>query len=72
MAAAVCADKSLPIEGLILATPWDNIANVGLSLFPYLPIRLLMIDKYDSITNLQHFGHPICVIRGLLHGDTVL
>ena len=23
-----------------------------------------MIDRYDSIANLQHFHHPICVIRG--------
>jgi pimeloyl-ACP methyl ester carboxylesterase len=64
VAAAVCADASLPIHGLTLVTPWDNIANVGLSIYPYLPIRLLMIDKYDSIGNLEHFRHPICLIRG--------
>ena len=64
VAASVCADSKLPIEGLVLSTPWDNIANVGLSLYPFLPVRLLMIDKYDSIANLQHFHHPICVIRG--------
>jgi pimeloyl-ACP methyl ester carboxylesterase len=57
VAAAVCADTSLPIQGLTLASPWDNIA-------PYLPIRLLMTDKYDSIANLTNFQHPICVIRG--------
>ena len=64
VAAAVCADATLPIEGLTLVTPWDNIANVGLYFYPYLPVRLLMIDKYDSIANLQDFHHPICVIRG--------
>jgi pimeloyl-ACP methyl ester carboxylesterase len=64
VAAAVCADKTLPIQGLTLVAPWDNIANVGLSIYPYLPIRLLMFDKYDSIANLQEFKHPICVIRG--------
>jgi len=63
VAAAVCADASLPVYGLTLLTPWDNIANVGLSLYPYIPIRLLMRDKYDSIANLEHFQHPICVIR---------
>jgi alpha-beta hydrolase superfamily lysophospholipase len=64
VAAAVCADPSLPIHGLALLTPWDNIANVGLYLYPYLPIRPLMKDRYDSIANLEHFRHPICVIRG--------
>jgi pimeloyl-ACP methyl ester carboxylesterase len=23
-----------------------------------------MIDKYDSIANLEHFHHPVCVIYG--------
>ena len=22
-----------------------------------------MIDKYDSIANLEHFSHPVCVVR---------
>ena len=63
VAAAVCADPTLPVHGLVLLTPWDNIANVGLSIYPYIPVRLLMIDKYDSIANLQKFPHPICVVR---------
>jgi len=62
--AAVCADKTLPIQGLALVTPWDTIANVAQSYYPWLPVRLVLIDKYDSIANLEHFGHPICVIRG--------
>ncbi len=64
VAAAVCADPTLPVHGLVLVTPWDTIANVGLSIYPYIPVRQLMVDKYDSTGNLAHFGHPICVIRG--------
>lgn len=63
VAASVCHDPTLPVHGLVLLTPWDNLANVGLSLYPFIPVRLLMIDKYDSIANLQHFAHPICVVR---------
>ncbi len=63
VAGAVCADATLPVRGLALLTPWDSIANVGLAFYPYLPVRLLMTDKYDSISNLEHFRHPICVIR---------
>jgi hypothetical protein len=64
VAAAVCADETLPVQGLTLVSPWDNIANVGVHFYPYLPVRLLMIDKYDSVANLEHFHHPICVICG--------
>jgi pimeloyl-ACP methyl ester carboxylesterase len=64
VAAAACADETLPIHGLTLVTPWDTLPNVGASYYPYFPVRLIMIDQYDSIANLQHFQHPICVIRG--------
>jgi pimeloyl-ACP methyl ester carboxylesterase len=63
VAAAICADPTLPVHGLGLVTAWDNLANVGLSFYPFLPVRWLLIDKYDSIANLQHFPHPICVMR---------
>ncbi len=62
VAAAVCGDPEFPVSGLVLLTPWDRIANVGASIYPYLPVRLLMIDKYDSIANLAKFRHPVCVV----------
>jgi pimeloyl-ACP methyl ester carboxylesterase len=64
VAAAVCSDESLPVHGLTLVTAWDNIANVGQTYYPYLPVRMFMTDKYDSVANLKHFRHPICVIGG--------
>ncbi len=64
VAASVVADPSLPVHGLVLMMPWDNIANVALYRFPYVPVRLLMHDTYDSLGNLEHFHHPVCVIRG--------
>jgi pimeloyl-ACP methyl ester carboxylesterase len=63
VAAAVCADPALPVGGLVLLTPWDTVANVGSSRYPIIPVKWLMADTYDSIANLEHFRHPICVIR---------
>jgi len=63
VAAAVCADPTLPVHGLVLLTPWDTIGNVAQSYYPWIPVKLLMHDKYDSIANLTGFQHPICVIR---------
>jgi pimeloyl-ACP methyl ester carboxylesterase len=63
VAAAVCADPGLPVQGLVLITPWDSLANAAKYHYPWFPVRLLLTDHYDSIANLQHFGHPICVIR---------
>ena len=63
VASAVCGDPTLPVHGLVILTAWDTIADVGLYRYPYIPVRQLMIDRYDSIANLSHFGHPICVVR---------
>jgi len=64
VAAAACADPSLPVHGLVLMAAFDSLTNVGLSRYWFVPVPLLMNDRYDSVAHLQHFGHPICVIRG--------
>jgi pimeloyl-ACP methyl ester carboxylesterase len=64
VAASVCADPKLPVHGLVLMMPWDTIAHVATYRFPFIPAGWLMHDTYDSIANLAHFPHPICVIRG--------
>jgi pimeloyl-ACP methyl ester carboxylesterase len=64
IAPAVCADSTLPVEGLTLVTPWDSLPNVAASYYPYLPVRFFITDRYDSIASLKSFRHPICIIRG--------
>ena len=63
VAAAACADQTLPVHGLLLITPWDSLPNVGAAHYPYVPVHWLMIDRYDSIANLEHFAHPIFLAR---------
>jgi pimeloyl-ACP methyl ester carboxylesterase len=64
VASSVAGDPTLPVHGLMLMMPWDTIAHVAQSEFPIVPVRLLLHDTYDSVANLDHFRHPICVIRG--------
>ena len=63
VAAAVCADDSLPVKGLLLITPWDSLPNVAAAHYPFVPVRWLLIDRYDSVANLAHFAHPIFLAR---------
>jgi len=60
--AAVAKQSSVPIAGIILITPWDTLASVAKSLFPFLPVKLVLTDKYDSIENLKSFKRKISVI----------
>jgi hypothetical protein len=62
IAAAVAKHTSVPIAGLILMTPWDTLAAVAKSLVPFLPLSLLLTDKYDNIGNLRSFAGKISVI----------
>lgn len=62
VASAVANKTSAPIAGIILITPWDTLASVAKSLFPFLPVTMLLTDKYDSIENLKSFKKKISVV----------
>lgn len=62
VAAAVAKQPSIPIAGIILITPWDTLASVAKSLFPFFPVKLVLTDKYDSIENLKSFKNNISVV----------
>jgi hypothetical protein len=62
VAAAIAKQTSTPIAGIILITPWDTLASVAKSMFPFLPVQLVLTDKYDSIENLKSFKNKISVV----------
>jgi uncharacterized protein len=45
---AVHIASERPVERLILVTPYDSILNIAASQFSYLPIRWLLLDKFES------------------------
>lgn len=61
--AQTVSDPTLPVAGVILLAPWDRLANVAQSRFPFLPARWLVRDKFDSVANLAGFKRPVVVIR---------
>ena len=70
VAAAVCQDAALPVHGLTLSTPWDSLTHAAAVHYSFVPVAILLRDKYDSIGNLANFRHPVCVICGTI--DPVL
>ncbi len=62
VAAAAAGKTSIEISGIILITPWDTLESVAQAKFPFLPVRLLLKDKYDNIDNLRSFKGRITVI----------
>lgn len=62
VAAAVAKAVPETLDALILITPWDSLATVASHYYPWLPVRLLLADRYDSVENLKDFGKPILLL----------
>jgi uncharacterized protein len=62
VAAAAARHTDVRVSGIILITPWDTLASIAKSKFPYLPVSWFLKDNYDNIENLQSFGQRIAVI----------
>lgn len=62
VAAGVAADEALPVAGVALITPWDNLPDLAQALYWYLPARWLIRDQYDNRANLKGYPGPVAVM----------
>jgi len=60
--AAVVRETPLPVDGILLITPWDTLRAVASDHFPYLPVRLFLKDSYDNVSNLSRFKGRIAIV----------
>jgi len=51
------------VDRLTLVTPFDSLAGVAALHYPWLPVRLLMRDDYDSARALADFQQPVLIIE---------
>jgi len=61
VAAAAAARQRDRVDGVLLITPWDRLENVAIHHYSWLPVRLILRDRYDSAANLASFGKPVAV-----------
>ena len=59
---ASAAAASTSADVLLLITPWNDLVSVAGHHYPWLPVRWLLTDRYDSSLNLQRFHGRIGVI----------
>lgn len=45
---AVYVASQRPVSRLVLVTPFDSVEDVAKRQFPYIPVRWLLIDKFES------------------------
>jgi pimeloyl-ACP methyl ester carboxylesterase len=51
-----------PVRRLVLVTPFDSILALGGRLFPFLPVRLLLADRFESVKDAPRVTMPTLVI----------
>jgi pimeloyl-ACP methyl ester carboxylesterase len=61
VAAAAAARQRDLTAGLLLITPWDRLARVASHHYPWLPVKWLLRDDYDSQAHLAQFDRPVVV-----------
>ncbi len=52
-----------PVERLALVTPFDSLAALAQSLYPLLPVRWLIHDRYESTRYLANFHGELLIVR---------
>jgi hypothetical protein len=51
-----------PLAGVVLVTPFDSVAAVAQSLYPFVPVRLLLRHPFDSLSRAGAVRAPLLTI----------
>ncbi len=49
---------------LLLLTPYTRLPDVGAAAFPWLPVRWLMRDRFDSVARAKDVAMPVVIVHG--------
>jgi pimeloyl-ACP methyl ester carboxylesterase len=57
--ASALASASPAPDKITLVVPFDTLANVAARHFPFLPVRLMLRDRWDNIAALRNYAGPV-------------
>jgi fermentation-respiration switch protein FrsA (DUF1100 family) len=61
---AVRIAAELPVAGVILDAPYTSIVDVAAQAYPFLPVRLLLIDRYETRRYIGAVKAPLLILHG--------
>ena len=62
IAARIAAERQ--VAGLILDAPYTSIVDVAAKAYPFLPVRTLLIDRYETTRYIASVKVPLLVLHG--------
>lgn len=70
VACALAGENSENVQGVILLTPFDSLVSVARHHYPWLPVKWILQDRFDSKSKLSHFSGPVAFV--LAENDEVV
>jgi fermentation-respiration switch protein FrsA (DUF1100 family) len=55
-----------PVGAVLLEAPYTSITDIARSRFPYIPVRWLLLDRFDSLRVIGGVHAPVLVMHGAL------
>jgi fermentation-respiration switch protein FrsA (DUF1100 family) len=65
---AVRIAAELAVAGIILDAPFTSISEIAARAYPFLPVRLLLIDRYESTRYIGAIKSPLLILHGARDG----
>ena len=62
-AIAVDLASHLLVGGVVIEEAFTSIADVGQKMFPFLPVRLLVRNRYDTLRKIGRIGAPLLILH---------
>ena len=53
-----------PVGGVVLDAPYTSIVDVAAQAYPFLPVRLLLADRYETTKYIAQVQAPLLVLHG--------
>jgi pimeloyl-ACP methyl ester carboxylesterase len=62
VAALLARARGERVDGVVLVTPFDSLVAVGQRQMPFLPVSLILQDKYEAAKSLQDYRGAIAIV----------
>ena len=67
---AVYLASKREVLGVVLITPYDSIASLAKEKYPFLPINLILKNRFESLKYIEKIKSPIAIIE--VKNDTTI
>ncbi len=69
-AIAIETGQNKELAGIILESPFTSMVELAQKYYPFLPVKFLLKDKYETVKKLPNINSPLLVLHGRL--DTIV